>query len=333
MRTKTTCWLVIAAIGCAHASQGRPMTTEIKVTLDKLAELDGGGGRLAVHGALIAAATDDAITVWRDQIRAAAASSPDAIDRVRLSADGKQLLAAPYVFDVAGANWTALDEIEPALLHGLAGPSKGELKVRRTDWSADGKELLVYVEHRAARGVASGSSSGAQARLLWMDRARKVIAVPWTGRNNALTSVGFGAHWAAAGGKQLMVWDRKTHAQVATLDVHSLVIREIAFSPDDKLIASVSNDHKVVLVDTASWKMIANWDAHDGDAVGVAWHPSKPLIATTGQDALVRLWSLDGKRVAEAKLPRAGNAVAFNDDGSKLVVATDDKVIVFAIKP
>lgn len=333
MRTKTTCWLVIAAIGCAHATQGRPMTPEVKVTLDKLAELDGGGERLAVHGALIAASTDDAIAVWRDQTRVAAASSPDTIDRVRLSADGKQLLAAPYVFDLAGASWAPLAELEPALVHGLAGPSKGELKIRRADWSADGQELLVYVEHRAARGVASGSASGPGARLLWMDHARKVLAVPWTGRNYALTSVAFGAHWAAAGGKQLLVWNRKTHAQVATLDVHSMVIRDIAFSPDDKLVASVSNDHKVVLVDTASWKMIANWDAHDGDATGVAWHPAKPLIATTGQDALVRLWSLDGKRVAEAKLPRAGNAVAFSDDGSKLVVATDDKILVFALRP
>ena len=141
------------------------------------------------------------------------------------------------------------------------------------------------------------------------------------------------SRWAAAGGKQLMVWDRKTHAQVATLDVHSLVIRDIAFSPDDKRVASVGNDHKLVLVDTASWKVTASWDAHDGDVVGVAWHPSKPLIATTGQDALVRLWSLDGKCVAEAKMPRAGNAVAFSDDGGKLVVATDDKVIVFALAP
>jgi hypothetical protein len=47
-------------------------------------------------------------------------------------------------------------------------------------------------------------------------------------RNKAsVRAIRFGAHWAA-GGKQLMMWDRKTHAQVATLDVHSLVIREIA---------------------------------------------------------------------------------------------------------
>jgi len=110
------------------------------------------------------------------------------------------------------------------------------------------------------------------------------------------------------------------------------VIRDLAFSPDDRVLASVSNDHKVVLVDTATWKTSASWDAHDGDAVGVAFHPSRPVIATTGQDGQVRLWTLDGKRVAEAKLPRAGNAVAFSSDGARLVVATDDKVVVFALK-
>jgi hypothetical protein len=74
------------------------MTTEIKVTLDKLAELDGGGARLAVQGALIATATDEDITVWRDLKRTVAASSPAAIDRVRFTGDGKLLLAAPYAF-------------------------------------------------------------------------------------------------------------------------------------------------------------------------------------------------------------------------------------------
>jgi hypothetical protein len=227
----------------------------------------------------------------------------------------------------------SLGDLPPALLHGLDGPSMGELQVRHADWSADGKELVVYVEHRPARGVGSGVSSGAPpARLLWMDHARKVIAVPWTGRSFALTSVLFGAHWMAAAGKQLMVWDRHSHAQVATLDVHSLVIRDLAFSPDDRVLASVSNDHKIALVDTATWKTRASWDAHDGDVVGVAFHPSRPVIATTGQDRQVRLWTLDGKRLAEAKLPGPGNAVAFSADGARLVVATDDKVVVFALK-
>jgi hypothetical protein len=59
------------------------------------------------------------------------------------------------------------------------------------------------------------------------------------------------------------------------------------------------------------------------------------LAAGTSEAApnsLVRLWTLDGKRIAEAKLARAGNAVAFSPDGARLVVATDDKVVVFALK-
>jgi WD domain, G-beta repeat len=316
-----------------QSPQAPPTTVTTKVTLDKLAELDGGGARLAVQGPLIAAATDEDITVWRDLQRAAGASAPGPIDRVRFTGDGAQLLAAPYAFDVASAGWSTLGDLQPALLHDLAGPSKGELKVRRADWSADGTELVVYVEHRAARGVPSGSSSSAPAaRLIWMDRARKVIAVPWTGRSFALTSVIVGARWVVAAGTQMMVWDRQNHAQVATLDVHSLIVRDLAFSPDDRVLASVSNDHKLVLIDTTTWKTTASWDAHDGDARGVAFHPSRPLLATVGQDNLLRLWTRDGKRVAETKLARAGNAVAFSPDGTRVVVATDDKVVVFAIK-
>ena len=67
--------------------------------------------------------------------------------------------------------WAALADLEPALFHGLDGPPSGDLRVRRGDWSADGQELLVYVEHRPARGRGRGGAAGPQARLLWLDRA------------------------------------------------------------------------------------------------------------------------------------------------------------------
>src|SRR5215813_14217900 len=112
MRTKTS-WLLVVAIGCAQAtpSQGQPMTPETKVTLDKLAELDGGGARLAEHAGLLAVATDENVTVWRDLTQVAKASSPATIDRVRFAEDGKQLLAAPYAFDLASAAWLPLGDL------------------------------------------------------------------------------------------------------------------------------------------------------------------------------------------------------------------------------
>ena len=103
------------------------MTTETKVTLEKLAELDAGGARLAAHGDLLVAATDEDVAGWRDLKHVAGASSPGAIDRVRFTGDGKQLLAAPYAFDLASSAWRALGDLQPALLHGREGPSKGDL--------------------------------------------------------------------------------------------------------------------------------------------------------------------------------------------------------------
>lgn len=311
------------------------MTNDTHVALHKLAELDGGGARLAVEGAVIAAATDDAVILWRDHQRASTAEAPAAIDRLRFH--GGELLSAPYVLEVPGASsasttssWTALPDLGPALLHDLPGPPSGQLLVRRADWSADGGELLIYVEHRAPRGIGA-SAAGPPARLLWLDRARKVLAVPWTGRTFSINAVVLGARFAAAGGKQLLVWDRHTRAQVATLDVHTVLIRDLAFSADERLLGSVANDHKVALVDTATWKPTATWDAHDGDATGIAFHPTLPLVATTGQDGQVRVWSLDGTRRAEAALGRPGNAVAFSPDGKQLLAATDEHVVIFSL--
>jgi len=303
------------------------------MTLDKVAELDAGGSRLAVHGPLVAVGSDEDVTLWRDLHREATFDSPGAIDRLRFDAGGKEVLAAPYALDLGGKAWTALAKLGPALIHGLDGPPSGELLVRRAEWSADGQELLVYVEHRQPRGVArGGAGAGPQARLLWMDRARHVLAVPWTGQSFALTSVALGQRWAAAAGTQVLVWDRKTRKQVATLEGHTLVVRELAFSVDEQRLASVGNDHKVVIVDTATWKQVASWDAHDGDAVAVAFHPTRPLLATTGQDGQVRLWSLAGQRLADAALGRPGTAVAFSEDGTRLLAVTDDRVVVFAVK-
>ena len=309
------------------------MTNDTHVVLHKLAELDGGGARLAVEGAAIAAGGDDTVILWRDHQRASTAQAPGAIDRLRFR--GGELLAAPYVLEVPGpassASPAELPDLGPALLHDLPGPPSGQLLVRRADWSADGQELLVYVEHRAPRGIGASAAAGPQARLLWLDRARKVLAVPWTGRTFSINAVALGARFAAAGGKQLMVWDRHTRAQLATLDVHTVLIRDLAFSADERLLGSVANDHKVALVDTASWKPTATWDAHDGDATGIAFHPTLPLVATTGQDGQLRVWSLDGTRRAEAALGRPGNAVAFSPDGKQLLAATDEHVVIFSL--
>jgi WD40 repeat protein len=110
------------------------------------------------------------------------------------------------------------------------------------------------------------------------------------------------------------------------------VVRDLAFSSDEQRLASVGNEHKIVVVDTTTWKLVASWDAHDGDAVAVAFHPARPMLATTGQDGQVRVWSLAGKHLAEAALGQPGNVVAFSADGSRLLAATDDRVVVFAVK-
>ena len=60
----------------------------------------------------------------------------------------------------------------------------------------------------------------------------------------SVRAIRFGANCAAAGGKQLMVWDHKTHAQVATFDVHSLVIRAIELGRFQSEVAMEVNHYQ-----------------------------------------------------------------------------------------
>lgn len=311
----------------------QPTTTAPAITLDKVAELDGGGQRLAVSGAAIAVATGTEVTLWRDLHREFEIAAPGAIDRLRFRDGGSELLAAPYVLDLAAKNWAVLPDLRPALASGLEGRSSGQLLVRRADWSLDGIDLLAYVERVPPRGVGRGGDTTApQARLLWMNRARDVTAVPWTGARFELDSVVIGQRSAVTAGDALIVWDRASHAQVATLRPHSLVVRDLAFSSQDRWLASVSNDHQVVIIDTRTWQPVASWQAHDGDATAVAFHPTLAVLATAGQDRLLRLWSIDGARLAEAPLGGTGNAIAFDPGGQRVLVATDERIVVFAVK-
>lgn len=126
---------------------------------------------------------------------------------------------------------------------------------------------------------------------------------------------------ARSEGVEVIVWDTETWARVAELRPHQSTVTQMAFSPCDRMLLTVSRDRSWALarrcVDgSSSFETVCAITAHDRMVLGCAWAPVDALFATAGRDKRLRLWRLradlsgaDPAGVIAA--PAAVHAVAF----------------------
>ncbi|MFC5666562.1 TIR domain-containing protein [Kitasatospora misakiensis] len=165
------------------------------------------------------------------------------------------------------------------------------------------------------------------------------------------------------------IWYRRTGAHLTTLREHRGRVRSIAFSPDGRQLLTGCDDSRVRISDIGAGRVVAELDGHtdrvyavspaadsawlasaswDGTAViwvdravrhrltghvGRLWtaaaHPHRPLLATAGDDRVVRLWDpLSGAELAGLR-GHTGRilAVTFSPDGSLLASGGEDGTI------
>ena len=109
----------------------------------------------------------------------------------------------------------------------------------------------------------------------------------------------FADQWVATAGydNQVILWDAKNQTAIAR-GWHDHLANQVRFSPCGKFIVSSSSDYTARLWQVPSMKLIAVFSDHGDDVESVAFHPTKPLIATACRDHMARVFAFSGELIA-----------------------------------
>jgi WD40 repeat protein len=153
---------------------------------------------------------------------------------------------------------------------------------------------------------------------------REVNALAWM-RDGRLLS---GGH-----DRSPVIFDPATGAELLRLEGHKDEVRAVSISPDERLLATASEDQTIFVWDLAAKSSIFTLARANQDPTTVSFHPDGTRLASGGKDTFVRLWDAkDGHLIWEVSVRRKVRAVAFSPDGRQLAVAGED-VGVYLLDP
>ncbi len=151
-------------------------------------------------------------------------------------------------------------------------------------WSPDSKLLASCSGDRTVR--IWNPETGKELRVL-KGHGSLVLGVAWSADGKSLAS--------CSPDQTVRVWSPETGKQTV-LEGHTEPVLSLSFSSDSSLLCSKArNEVRVWRIDTFETVAVLNepgleyWTAR-----GIAFHPSQPVLALTGEkDTVIRIWDLD----------------------------------------
>ncbi|HAF49130.1 MAG TPA: hypothetical protein DCL08_07830 [Anaerolineaceae bacterium] len=226
--------------------------------------------------------------------------------------------------------------------------------------SPDGKTLVSCSEDRTVRfwDIETGSQTNQGDFLcnaLAFSPNNNLLAIKsWDGHvlllneetgESALLTGGLGYAWsqsdiafsadstmvAAGRDHQVFVWDAINQINLYALAGHTDEIYGIAFSPDNKTLASSSLDGSILLWNLETGSQIVSLKANNNGVRTLAFSPSGQLLASGGEDGCITIWDLSSMEPIRCLggHNRWVLRVAFSPDGKQIVSGGADSTFRF----
>lgn len=110
---------------------------------------------------------------------------------------------------------------------------------------------------------------------------------------------------------------------------HTLVVRDAAWSPDGKRIATACDDNSVRIWSAADGKLQAELQGHAREVQSVAWSPDGRRLVSGSLDKTIRVWDVDTHN--HTVLPDGHTngvyCVAWSPDGQKIASSSTDGTV------
>ena len=99
---------------------------------------------------------------------------------------------------------------------------------------------------------------------------------------------------------EVILYDVESGEILQTFNGHTNDVIAVAFSPDDSLLMSGSDDATARIWDVESGEELHVIDEHNGRVFAVDFHPTEPIVLTYAVDTPPQIWDVDtGERIEE----------------------------------